>query len=189
MVAAISAGAPATSYTFAARCLHWLTALLVLFLIPAGFYMANGPEGRLQDIVYDLHRSVGAVLIPVILVRLIYRLNHAPPPLPAGIALPQRLVAHAVHWALYGLLVIQPVVGWIATSAYRAPITVFWLFVLPPVWPENRGFSEQVFAVHRAIGIAMAVLLCAHIGGALFHHFIRRDTVLLRMVRGSADAS
>ena len=75
-------------------------------------------------------------------------------------------------------------VGWIATSAYRAPILVFWLFELPPIWPVDQAFSEKMFAVHRLIGIAIALLLCAHIGAALFHHFIRKDGVLMRMVSG-----
>ena len=87
--------------------------------------------------------------------------------------------------ALYALLIVQPIVGWIATSAYRAPMLFFWLFELPPIWPEDRAFSEKMFAVHRCLGIMMALMICAHIGGALFHHFIRRDRVLMRMVSGS----
>ncbi len=57
----------------------------------------------------------------------------------------QKLAAETVHWALYALLVVQPIIGWIATSAYRAPVLFFWTFTLPPVWPENRAFSEQLF--------------------------------------------
>ena len=88
------------------------------------------------------------------------------------------------HWALYALLIVQPVVGWVATSAYRAPVVFFWLFELPPIWPEDRAFSETMFVVHRFLGIAMALMICAHIAGALFHHFILRDRVLMRMVSG-----
>ena len=50
--------------------------------------------------------------------------------------------------------------------------------------PENRALSEQLFAVHRALGILMAVMVLAHIGGALFHHFIRKDRDLMRMISG-----
>lgn len=174
----------APGYTAPARFLHWLTAALVLFLLTAGLYMAYGPEGPLADVLYGLHRSVGILLIPIVIIRTIYRLRHPAPPLPADIPLLQRLVANLVHVALYILLIVQPLVGWVATSAYRAPIVWFSLVELPPVWPENRAFSEQLFAVHGWIGFAMIALLAAHIGGALFHHFIRRDTVLLRMMRG-----
>jgi cytochrome b561 len=72
----------------------------------------------------------------------------------------------------------------IATSAYRAPITVLGWFELPLVWSENRPFSEQLFSVHGLIGTAIAGLVAVHIGGALFHHFVRKDRVLMRMVSG-----
>ena len=85
---------------------------------------------------------------------------------------------------LYALLIVQPFTGWIATSAYRAPVIVFGLFELPPIWRESRAFSEQLFFVHGLIGIAIACLVAAHIGAALYHHFVRRDRVLLRMITG-----
>ncbi len=79
---------------------------------------------------------------------------------------------------------MQAIVGWIATSAYRAPILVFWLFELPPIWPVDQPFSDKIFWLHRMLGIAIVALLCAHIGAALYHHFVRRDRVLMRMVAG-----
>jgi cytochrome b561 len=79
---------------------------------------------------------------------------------------------------------VQPIAGWIATSAYRAPITVFGLFELPPIWPENCAFSEQLFFVHTVLGTAIACLVAAYIGAALYHHFLRRDRILLRMITG-----
>ena len=78
-------------YTATARVLHWLTAVLVLTMIPIGLVMANFSLGPTGDVLYDIHRSFGAVLIPIILVRLAYRLAHPPPPLPDDIPTPQRL--------------------------------------------------------------------------------------------------
>jgi cytochrome b561 len=171
-------------YTFIARVLHWLTAVLVLTMIPIGIAMANADFGPMQDTLYHLHRSIGAVLLPIMLARLAYRLTHPAPSLPDDIPAIQQLAAHMTHWALYVLLIAQALVGWIATSAYRAPILVFWLFELPPIWREDRAFSEAMFLVHRNLGIAIVVLLCAHIGAALFHHFVRKDRVLIRMISG-----
>jgi cytochrome b561 len=94
------------------------------------------------------------------------------------------MVAESVHGMLYALLTIQPMIGWISVSAYRAPMIVFGLFELPPVWREDRLFSEQMSTIHTYVGFALAALLCAHIGGALFHHFIQRDRVLMRMISG-----
>lgn len=173
------------TYTATARVLHWLTAIVVLAAIPAGIVMDRLGEGPLADFLYDFHRSLGAVLIPLVIVRLWWRAGHTPPPLPFDIPASQRLAASATHFLLYALLVAQPLIGWVATSAYRAPITVFWLIPLPPIWPENRAFSDMLFGVHKYIGWALGVLVCMHIGAALFHHFIRRDRVLMRMVSGA----
>jgi cytochrome b561 len=170
------------TYSTTARVLHWTTAALVIVMIPIGLIMANFSLGPTGDVLYDIHRSFGAVLIPIVLVRLAYRLAHPPPPLPDDIPAIQRLAANLTHWMLYVLLVVQGFVGWIATSAYRAPINVFWLFELPPIWPVDQPFSEQLFRVHRFLGVTLALLICMHVAAALYHHFVRKDDVLMRMI-------
>jgi cytochrome b561 len=172
------------AYSLTARLLHWLTAVLVLAMIPLGIVVANEWGGPIQERLYNLHRSVGALLIPIIIVRLLYRLTHRPLPLTPDIPPIQQFAAHAVHWTLYALLVVQPFIGWIATSAYRAPMPMFGLFELPPIWPMNRPLSEQLFVVHRALGVAIAIIATVHIAAALYHHFVRRDHVLMRMITG-----
>jgi cytochrome b561 len=174
----------APAYTLTARVLHWIVAVLVLSMIPFGLIMVRLDAGPTQDLLFNLHRSIGAVLLPLMVVRLVWRLQHPPAPLPPEIPAIQRAAAHMTHGTLYVLLIAQSLIGWVATSAYRAPIGVFWIFELPPIWPEDRAFSEQLFAAHRYVGLAIAALVCAHIGAALFHHFVLRDRVLMRMVTG-----
>jgi cytochrome b561 len=183
-VSTMTARSNEQGYSFAARVLHWITAVIVIGMIPAGIYMANASPGPTQDLLFHLHRSFGVVLLPIVLARLAYRFQHPPPPLPNDVPAVQRSAAHAVHYALYALLIVQPIVGWIATSAYRAPIHVFWTFTLPPIWPVDRAFSERMFLVHRVLGITIAILALMHIAAALYHHFVRRDAVRMRMLRG-----
>lgn len=180
----VSRASAVPAYTMTARVLHWLIAALVLFMVPLGIIIANEWGGPVQEPLYNLHKSIGAVVLPLIVVRLAYRLTHRPLPLPADIPALQQLAAHATHWTLYGLLIVQPVVGLVATSAYPAPLPMFGLFELPPFWPENRPLSERLFALHRWMGIAIGVIAAMHIGAALHHHFLRRDRVLMRMVTG-----
>jgi len=182
-------GAPAMggarpAYSLTARALHWTTAILVLFMLPLGIVIVNEWGGPLKDPLYDLHRSIGTLIIPLVVLRLAYRLAHPPSPLPDDLPAIQRSAAHATHWGLYALLVIQPFVGWVATSAYGAVITVFGLFVLPPIWSQDRALSERLFVVHAVIGLAIAGLAAIHIGAALYHHFVRKDRVLMRMITG-----
>jgi cytochrome b561 len=176
--------APVQAYTVTARTLHWITAVLVLIMIPLGIVIANEWGGPAQEWLYNLHKSIGPVVLLLVVIRLVYRLTHPPAPLPADIPAIQQLAAHATHWALYLLLIVQPLIGWIATSAYPAPLPMFGLFNLPPIWPDNRALSEQLFVVHRWLGIALAVVVTMHIGAALFHHVVRRDRVLMRMLTG-----
>jgi cytochrome b561 len=172
------------AYTVIARVLHWTTAFLILFMIPLAIVIANDWGGAAQDFLYDLHRSIGVTIIPLVILRIMYRWRHPPLPLPEDIVPMQRFAAETTHWVLYALLVVQPFTGWIATSAYRAPVVVFGWFELPPIWPQDRAFSDRLFFFHALIGIAIACLVAAHIGAALYHHFVRRDRVLLRMISG-----
>jgi cytochrome b561 len=175
--------APA-AYSTTARTLHWVTAALVLTLLPLGVVIANKWGGPLQDWLYNLHRSIGAVIIPLVILRLGYRITHAPMPLPADVPPSQQAAARATHWALYALLLVQPFLGWVATSAYPAPIPVFGLFELPPIWSADRALSDRLLVVHALIGATIASLAALHIGAALYHHFVRRDGVLMRMISG-----
>jgi cytochrome b561 len=172
------------AYTVTARVLHWITAALVLTMVPLGFVIANEWGGSQQERLYDLHKSVGALLIPVVVIRLIYRLFESPQPLPADIPAIQQFAAHAMHWVLYTLLIVQPLVGWIGTSAYPAPVPVFGWFELPSIWWENRAFSDRMMQLHRWLGILIGILAVLHIAAALHHHFVRKDRILMRMLTG-----
>ena len=180
----MTAAAAAPGHTPIARLLHWTVAVLVLLMIPLGFVIANEWGGPAQQFLYNLHKSIGATLLLLVVIRLVYRLTHPAPPLPSDIPAVQRFAALATHWALYVLLLIQPLVGYIMTSAYPAPVPFFGLFNLPAIWPEDRALSERLSVVHLYIGISIAVIAAMHISAALYHHFVRKDRVLMRMVSG-----
>lgn len=178
-----SAAAAAPAYTISARLLHWMMAILILFMIPLGIVIANDWGGPLQNSLYDLHRSIGAALIPLVLLRLLARWAKPPAQLPHDVPPLQRLVASVTHLGLYALLLMQPLTGWMANSAFGAGASVFGWFELPAIFPENRAASGPLFLTHAALGTALGALVGAHILGA-YHHFVRRDRVLMRIVTG-----
>jgi cytochrome b561 len=175
-------GYAASEYSGTAKLLHWTIAACVLFMLPVGIIMGWLPQGDAQNLLYTLHRSFGVLILPLMLIRLAYRLvNGTPPPEPTLTPI-QRIVSHVVHLTLYALLIAQPLIGWVATSAYGAQISVFGLFTMPAIVEKNEELSKPLFFVHELIGLTIAGLLVMHIGAALFHYFIRRDGVLQRML-------
>lgn len=170
------------SYSGVAKLLHWVVAACVLTMIPVGVAMNPVGPGPLQDVLYTIHRSLGVLVLFLMSIRLVYRLVHgAPAPEPTLNTL-QRVGSHLVHMALYPLIIAQALIGWIATSAYGAQISFFGLFAVPALVAKDESLSKPLFEVHEALGFAIAGLLAMHIGAALYHHFIRKDGVLQRML-------
>ena len=177
-----SAKAPGDSYSHGAIGFHWLTAAIVLTIIPVGIAMNAVEPGPTMDFLYTLHESLGIIVWPIVVARLIYRFRNPPPPMESDIPAAMKGCAHLVHWALYGGLLVNPILGWIGVSAFGAKINFLWLVELPDLVQKSEPLSKTVLGLHAWIGILMGVALCAHIGGALFHHFIRKDRTLLRML-------
>ncbi len=169
-------------YAPISKALHWIMALLVLGMIPAGIVMVNIGEGALQNNLFDLHRSFGALVFALALWRVSVRIAHGTPAPAAGLTQFERIASTFVHYALYALLLAMPLLGWLMTSAYRVDVSVFGLFTLPHAVPENEALFKAFQRAHVVGGLSMALLVGLHIAGALKHTFINRDTVLWRML-------
>jgi len=173
--------AGAEKYSGFAMLLHWVIAVLILGMIPVGIYMAQLESGPLQDSLYNMHRSFGVVVLSLMLVRLAYRLiNGVPAPEPSLTA-GQRIGSHIVHLALYALVIAQALIGWVATSAYGAAISVFGLFTLPAIVAKDEALATPLFLVHDVLGFTIAGLVALHITAALYHFIVRGDGVFQRM--------
>lgn len=173
-------------YSPFARGLHWATVAFLLVLYPLGEAMTY--RGKHLDIwdgltngLYSTHKLLGFTLFWLVLARLVYRVRNGAPPDEPTIEPWQRLASHVTHWSLYALLLLVPLMGWIGISLYPAR-DIFGLFQLPALWTPNQPASEKVFLVHEILGKVMLVLIVVHVGAALFHHFIRKDGVLRRML-------
>jgi len=177
-------------YSFAARLIHWVMALIMITMIIAGIWMATGDLWggkfpKLRGQLYDYHRGMGFVLLILVFVRIAIKQVSTPPsPLPASIPTLQQNIAHLTHHLLYAALIIHPLLGWYATNAWGVKnIPIFGLFNLPTLVEKNRELGDQLLAIHGYIGLAIAALIVAHIGAALMHQFVKKDGVLLRMMR------
>ena len=179
---------PPPTYSAAARHFHWATAAAVLVMLPLGFamtYRGNTLDiwDGLTDALFSTHKLIGFLLIWLVAGRLAYRLLRGAPPDEPSLLWWQKAASHLVHWLLYGLLLIVPLVGWIGVSLYPS-LTLFGLFDLPRLAAPNQPLAENVLRVHGKLAILTALLVGGHISAALYHHLIRKDGVLRRMLPG-----
>ena len=105
-------------YVLAARILHWLMAAGFVFMWVAGFLMQNvaGDDTPLEDLLRDLHISVGVTLGCLLILRIAIRMLYRPPSLPHVIGPVQRRVAHFGRLALYALSAAVIFIAWAGTN-------------------------------------------------------------------------
>jgi cytochrome b561 len=106
--------------------------------------------------------------------------------LPDHLPVAMRRTAAAVHHLLYAVLIIQPIIGFVATNAWGFPMqgatAYLGLIDIPAVIGETQWLAKALSWVHTVLGYTLVGLLAAHVGGAVFHHAIRRDGTLMRML-------
>jgi cytochrome b561 len=176
-------------YSPVARALHWITVVAVFAMIPVGLAMSY--RGNVLDIwdgltngLYSVHKLIGFLVLWLTAGRLAYRLLHGAPPDEPTLASWQKAAAHLVHWLLYGLLIVVPLLGWIGVSLFPA-LTVFDLFDLPALAKPDEEAAKRVLAIHGKLALAIGALTLMHIGAALHHRLILKDGVMRRMWPGS----
>ncbi len=174
-------------YTSTAKWLHWIMAVLIILLLALGFYMSDLPRGPEKTALIQTHKAIGTIVLALAALRLGWRLNNLPPPLPVSISELQQKAAHWVHWALYGLMFAQPLSGWAMSSARGFPVALGGVIPLPALVGKNEALAKALTELHELIGWSLAILIIGHVGMALKHHFIDKDGILLRMSLKSAS--
>jgi cytochrome b561 len=172
-------------YTATAIALHWLAALLLVLVFGVGLYMTGLPFSPQRLKLYNWHKWAGVVVLALSLLRLLWRLTHRPPPLPAAVAaaMPgwQRLAHHGTHVALYVLFFVVPLLGWAYSSAAGFPVVLFGVWPLPDLVPADKVLAEALKPWHRYAAYTLAALALLHVAAALKHQWIDRDGLLARM--------
>ena len=164
------------------RRLHWMIFVLVVCALALIYIHGWSPKGSdLRANVKWGHMQFGMAILLIMLPRLIVRSRKhrppiTPPPLPW-----QTLLAKVVHFVLYALLIVIPLLG-IATMVWKGQAWNFLGIPLPSVPTPDRHFSHQIQEIHETLGNVLMYLAAAHALAALFHHFIRRDDTLKRML-------
>lgn len=175
------------SSRYAGTCIafHWLMLVLLIAVfstIEMRQLFERGSEGR--DAIKSWHYMLGLAVFTLVWLRLLARWIAGPAP--AITPQPphwQQTAGRSMHLLLYALMIGMPIAGWLTLSAAGEPVPYFG-FHLPPLIAENEELADQIKDIHKAIGNAAYYLIALHTLAGLYHHYIRRDTTLRRMLPG-----
>lgn len=175
-------------YSTPAIALHWLLALAILGSMALGWYMSGLKFSPLQLKLYNWHKWAGITILALSLLRLVWRLTHRPPALPARIeqAMPswQLRAYHATHHLMYLLFLAVPLMGWAYSSMAGFPIVWFGVLALPDFVAVDKEFAKQIKPLHAILAYTLLALVALHVAAAIKHHFVDRDGLLARMLPG-----
>jgi cytochrome b561 len=172
------------SYAGLTRLFHWTMGLVIIALLAVGFIMTNMADTNpLKGTAYFWHKSFGMVILALIPLRLLWWFINVEPTLPTDLPKWQSIGARLNIRFLYAIMILMPLSGFIMSNFGGHPINVFGLFTIPALFQKSPLASYAWFThVNLAWLVAVAVIL--HIGAGLYHHFVRHDTVLKRMIFG-----
>ena len=182
----------ALRYGGVTKTFHWITALLILTLLPLGLFANDlpydtGPELARKAWYFSLHKTLGVTVFFVALARILWAFSQPKPGLLNADHKLESFAAETVHWLLYGSLIVVPLSCWIGHAAAAGFAPIWWPFGQGlPLVPKSVGVEHFFGALHWVATKVLVVSLLLHIAGALKHHFIDRDATLRRMLPGEA---
>lgn len=174
-------------WTRAQRALHWWNALFVLAGFAIAWAMVAVPLAQLllKFVLFQVHKTLGILAFLAALTRLGLRARYGRPLPDAALPSWQHRAAALAHGALYVLLMVTPMLGYLTASLapLRIPTLFFGVIPLPALTAPSEQWFPIVFAVHRAFAIALVTLAAGHAAAAIRHHLLGRS-VLIRMWAG-----
>lgn len=186
------AGNTRLRYGAVAMTLHWLLAAAILFMLALGLTMTSLDEADpLTFPLFQLHKSIGLTILVLSMARLLWRLFHPAPPLPAHMPRWESTAARAVHSSLYVLTIAIPLIGWATVSAAVLAVPTVWFGLFE--WPhfafladltraEKRLVEGPLATAHGVLALSLLMLAGLHAAAAFKHHYKDRDDVLKRIL-------
>lgn len=171
-------------YDPVSRIFHWLVVALVLAQVIIALVLPSVLPESAGDSITAWHLAMGSTILLVMLLRLAWRLAHPPPPAPADLPPFLRILARGTHWAFYLVLILLPLLGWMAANAYGATPRLLGLIPLPRLLAPDQALAETIGTVHKTVATFLLALIALHVSGALYHALVKRDGVIRRMLPG-----
>ena len=166
------------------RLIHWTMMLLIFGQLALGLRLDSMEPGLANLWLYGLHKTIGFVLLALILLRITWHLASPPPP-PMGPRNAAFWAARAAHWAIYGLVIAIPLTGWAGSSATGIDVVIADRWIVPPLVEASEAGEAFWFGLHDILTKLLMALIALHVLGAVKRQF-DGDGTLTRMIRGKA---
>lgn len=164
--------------------LHWLTLLLIAVVYACMEFRGIFPRGsEPRELMKAIHFSGGLTVLLFVIARIALRLRGPIPPVSPPLPALQKLAATAGHLALYMFMLGMPFVGWLILSAEGASISL-WGIPVPALVRENSDLAHTLEDFHEIGATVGYALIGLHALAGLYHHYLRRDDTLRRMLPG-----
>lgn len=158
------------------RLLHWLMAACIIAMLFIGVGMVSTVAPAYLPLVL-IHKTLGVTLLVLVVIRLALRLHYGAPPLPDDLPPAIKLGARLSHLALYGFMIVMPVLGITMLWAAAYPVVLYGGIQIPALLPQSDRAHTLLWNAHFYLGFAFFALVLLHVAAALFHALIRRDGV------------
>ena len=170
------------SYGLITKLLHWIIGLAIITLLFVGFTMSNMPPNTEKWELYALHKASGVTLLMLIILRIIWRFINITVKAEDSIPFIMQLAAKIGHFFLYIFMLTMPISGILMSRYGGHDIHVFGLFVIPSA-EKNMQLAKFFHSTHGFVAWGFSVLITVHMLAAFYHHFIRKDNTLIKMIK------
>jgi cytochrome b561 len=170
------------SYGLVAKVFHWLISLIIICLLTVGFTMTSMDPSDEKWQLYSGHKATGVIVLSLVILRFLWRLINTEVLLPASLPSWQKAAARATHYMLYFFMFMMPISGVMMCRFGGNDIDVFGMFTIHAL-EKNPDTAKLFWQFHTWAAIGFVALIALHILAGLYHHFIRKDRVLIRMIK------
>jgi cytochrome b561 len=163
-------------YHLSLRILHWLMAFMILMMIAVGWRMTHLDKADpMRGTIYFYHKSFGATVLFLVVLRLGIRLITHAPALSSGISAFVRRIARGTQYIMYGLMFAIPIAGIAMSNMGGHGVSWFGIFELPKIFSDNKELGHLANEAHGYLAYTLLGFIALHVAGALKHRFFDKN--------------
>jgi cytochrome b561 len=168
------------------QLLHWGMAFSIIGLLAMGFFFEDAKKILDMEQAYFYHKSLGITILLLVIFRMFWRYMNHEPNMPNTMGGFQIFAARLVHLLLYVGMIVMPLAGWVMSNAAGYPVSLWGYYTLPNIVGKSKELAELANKVHELGGWTMIGAISIHFLAALFHQFVQKDHLMVRMLPMSA---